>query len=97
MAALNAPLAGEMSGHIFIKDNYFGFDDGLYVAVRVLSQMQQTGQSITDFMDSLPDIHASPELHIACADEKNSPQWKCWQIMPPGTLPPQMRLMILTG
>ena len=40
------------------------------MAVRVLSQMQQTGQSITDFMDSLPDIHASPELHIACADEK---------------------------
>ena len=70
MAALNAPLAGEMSGHIFIKDNYYGFDDGLYVAVRVLSQMQQTGQSITEFMDSLPDIHASPELHIACADEK---------------------------
>lgn len=69
MAALDAPLAGEMSGHIFIKDGYFGFDDGLYVAVRVLSQMQQTGQSITDFMDQLPATYASPELHIACADD----------------------------
>lgn len=70
MAVLDAPLAGEMSGHIFIKDGYYGFDDGLYVAVRVLSQMQQTGQSITDFMDQLAETHASPELHIPCADDQ---------------------------
>ena len=69
MAEINAPLAGEMSGHIFIKDGYFGFDDGLYVAVRVLSQMQRTGQSITDFMDNIPEIYASPELHVKCPDE----------------------------
>lgn len=69
MAELNAPLAGEMSGHIFIKDGYFGFDDGLYVAARTLTQMHRTGQSITAFMDGLPEMYASPELHVACDDE----------------------------
>lgn len=69
MAELDSPLAGEMSGHIFIKDGFFGFDDGLYVAIRVLSQMKRTGQSITDFMDNLPEVYASPELHVDCPDD----------------------------
>ena len=69
MAEMDSPLAGEMSGHIFIKDGFFGFDDGLYVAIRVLSQMHRTGQSITDYMDGLPAVYASPELHVACPDE----------------------------
>ena len=70
MAELNVPLAGEMSGHIFIKDDYFGFDDAIYVALRVLSQMHRTGQSITAFMDSLPPQFATPELRIECDDSK---------------------------
>ncbi len=70
MAEIDAPIAGEMSGHIFIADNYFGFDDALYVAIRVLSQMLQTGQSITDFNDTLPKQYATPELHIECDDTK---------------------------
>jgi phosphomannomutase len=68
MAEINAPIAGEMSGHIFIADDYYGFDDALYVAIRVISQMIRTGQSITDFIDNLPDQHATPELHIKCSD-----------------------------
>ena len=70
MAETGSPLAGEMSGHIFIADDYFGFDDGIYVALRILTQMVQTGQSITAFMDSLPEQHATPELRIDCADDR---------------------------
>ena len=70
MAEVGSPLAGEMSGHIFIADNYFGFDDAIYVALRILTQTVHTGQSITTFLDSLPDQHATPELRINCADDR---------------------------
>ncbi len=68
MKELEAPLAGEMSGHIFIADDYLGFDDAIYAAVRVITQMVKGGQSITEFMDSLPEQHATPELRIDCPD-----------------------------
>ena len=68
MKEVSAPLAGEMSGHIFIADNYLGFDDAIYAAIRVLTQMVETGQSITDYMDTLPVQHATPELRIECED-----------------------------
>ena len=70
MAATRAPLAGEMSGHVFIKDGFYGFDDALYVGIRVLSQMAKTGQSITDFVDKLPPQHATPELRVNCLDNQ---------------------------
>ena len=61
-----------MSGHIFIADDYFGFDDALFVAVRLISSMvrqkHQTGKSLTEFVDQLPAIFATPECHIACSD-----------------------------
>ena len=69
MAEINCQLAGEMSGHIFIKDGYFGYDDALYVAIRVLKTMIVTGQTITDFMDALPPSFTSPECRVACDDE----------------------------
>ena len=70
MAAIKAPLAGEMSGHIFIQDGFYGFDDALYVGLRVLSQMAETGESITDFMDKLPPQYATPELRFNCPDDE---------------------------
>jgi len=70
MKSIKASLAGEMSGHIFIKDGFYGFDDALYVGIRVLCQMAKTGQSITDFIDSLPPQHATPELRIGCPDDR---------------------------
>ena len=68
MKEISAPLAGEMSGHIFIGDGYLGFDDAIYAAIRLITQMVDTGQSITAFMDSLPEQHATPELRIECPD-----------------------------
>ena len=69
MAEIGCELAGEMSGHIFIKDGYYGFDDALYVAVRVLAAMAHTGQTITQFMDNLPPSFTSPECRVDCADD----------------------------
>jgi len=71
---MQAPLAGEMSGHIFIADDYFGFDDALFVAVRLATIMHrkklETGKSITDFIDDLPACFATPECHIPCSDHE---------------------------
>ena len=68
-----APLAGEMSGHIFIQDGYYGFDDALYVASRLTALMAEkkaeTGQTITDFMDQLAEQYVSPECRIDCPDD----------------------------
>ena len=69
MKAIKASLAGEMSGHVFIKDGFYGFDDALYVGIRVLCQMAKTGHSITNFIDSLPPQYATPELRIDCPDD----------------------------
>ena len=70
LAERGAALAGEMSGHIFLSDGWFGFDDGIYVGLRTLAAMKQLGMTITQFADQLPPIMASPEYHIACPDEQ---------------------------
>jgi len=65
-----APLAGEMSGHLFIADNYFGFDDALFAALSILNEYARCHESITSFLDALPPVFATPELRIPCADEE---------------------------
>ena len=69
MKELGAPLAGEMSGHIFFADRYFGFDDALYVAVRLLNGLVSSGRSLKQWRDGLPTTEATPELRISCPDE----------------------------
>lgn len=64
-----APLAGEMSGHIFMADGYLGYDDALFAALAVLRETARSGETLTEFLDSLPDVHATPELRITCPDE----------------------------
>lgn len=70
MLELDAPLAGEMSGHMFIKDQYYGFDDGIYAAVRILRYLQESGTCLSDWRDHLPQIHNTPEIRIECADDR---------------------------
>ena len=69
MKEVNAPIGGEMSGHLFIADGYYGFDDALFAALAVLREMAVSGESITQYIDSLPPTFATPELRIPCADE----------------------------
>jgi phosphomannomutase len=64
MKETGAPLAGEMSGHIFFKHRWYGFDDALYAAVRLIEAVSQSGQSLTEIMDSMPKTMATPELRF---------------------------------
>ncbi len=71
MAELKAPLAGEMSGHIFYADKFYGFDDAIYVAVRFLSIMasEETFDLVQRY-DQFPQMINTPELRFPCADDK---------------------------
>lgn len=66
---IKAKLAGEVSGHIFFADKYYGFDDGIYGALRVLEILSQ-GNNIADDLDELPDSFITPEVRIECADDR---------------------------
>jgi phosphomannomutase len=70
MAETGAPLAGEMSGHIFFADRYYGFDDGLYAAVRLIDTVARSGRSAADLRASLRQMVNTPELRFECADDR---------------------------
>jgi len=65
-----APLAGEMSGHIFFAHRYYGFDDALYAAVRLLSIAAVADTSVAGMLSALPKMVNTPELRIDCADAR---------------------------
>ena len=69
MTEVGSPLAGEMSGHIFFADKWYGFDDGLYALLRVLELAHQQGPLVAQFAE-LPSVHALPAKRIACADKR---------------------------
>jgi phosphomannomutase len=70
MAETGAPLAGEMSGHIFYNDKWYGFDDALYAAVRLLGVVARSSETVAQFRDSLPTVVNTPELRFDCAEER---------------------------
>lgn len=63
-----ALLAGEMSGHFFFADRYYGYDDGIYSALRVVEILAREGRSIGELLADLPRTHATPELRVDCPD-----------------------------
>jgi phosphomannomutase/phosphoglucomutase len=63
-----APLAGEMSGHIFFKDRWYGFDDGLYAGARLLELLSRVDDA-SKLLESLPDSISTPELNMALEKE----------------------------
>lgn len=70
MAETGAPLAGEMSGHIFYADRYYGYDDALYAAIRLLNILSSTDESLAAMRRKLPPVVNTPEMRIACADTR---------------------------
>ena len=70
LAELNAPLAGEMSGHIFFADTFYGFDDALYCGLRLLNVVAGADESLAAMRDKLPQLVNTPELRFDCPDEK---------------------------
>lgn len=69
MKASGAALAGEMSGHIFFKERWFGFDDGLYSAARLLEVLALRNDSADAIFNSYPEDISTPELHIPVPEE----------------------------
>jgi phosphomannomutase len=65
---INSPLAGEMSGHIFFADKYYGYDDALYTSIRIISLMANDN-SLDDFISTLPKTYVSPEIKLYCSDK----------------------------
>jgi phosphomannomutase len=70
MKEVGAPLGGEMSGHIFFADRYYGFDDALYAAVRMIELAAALPGSVADLRDELPKFVNTPELRFACPDTR---------------------------
>jgi len=64
MKETGAPLAGEMSGHIFFRHRWYGFDDALYAAVRLIEAVGASGKSLTQIVDLMPRSVATPELRF---------------------------------
>ncbi len=64
MKETGSPLAGEMSGHIFFKHRWYGFDDALYAAVRLIEAVSASGKSLTEIMDAMPKSVATPEMRF---------------------------------
>jgi phosphomannomutase / phosphoglucomutase len=64
----NALLAGEMSGHIFFADRYFGFDDAIYATVRLLEILSVSGKKLSDLLSDIPQTFTTPEIRVDCPD-----------------------------
>ena len=70
LAETGAPLAGEMSGHIFFADGYYGFDDAVYVAVRLLGVLGRSQESLAELSDRQPAVVNTPELRFPCDETR---------------------------
>lgn len=70
MKEVGSPLAGEMSGHIFFAHDYYGFDDALYAAVRLIQAVHHLGGSLTELKSAMPAMINTPELRFACAEDR---------------------------
>ena len=64
-----AELAGEMSGHIFFKNRYYGFDDAIYASGRLLEILSNTSSTLSELLSDIPKVHSTPEIRVECTDE----------------------------
>jgi len=69
----HAELAGEMSGHMFFGDRYYGYDDALYAACRLLEIVSKSGQPLSAQLEGIPKLVSTPELRVDCPDDKKFP------------------------
>lgn len=70
MKELGAPLAGEMSGHMFFGADYYGFDDALFAAARLVAYVARRGGPLSRLLADLPKTFATPEIRVACPEER---------------------------
>ena len=65
-----AALAGEMSGHMFFADRYFGYDDAIYASCRLLEILSNSGKDIPELLSDVPKTYTTPEIRVDCPDDK---------------------------
>ena len=70
MKAEHAAIAGEMSGHIFFADDYFGFDDAVYASLRLLRILAASGRPLSALLADVPQTFSTPEIRVDCPDER---------------------------
>jgi phosphomannomutase/phosphoglucomutase len=70
MKETHAAMAGEMSGHLFFADSYFGFDDAIYAGARLLEILTNTDAPLSSLLADLPDMVVTPEIRLDCPDDK---------------------------
>ncbi len=70
MKELHAPVAGEMSGHMFFTEGFYGHDDALYAAARILRIVSASGGSVRDLLADVPSYFSTPELRVDCPDDR---------------------------
>ncbi len=69
MKEVQAVLAGEMSGHLFFADRYFGFDDAIYASLRLLEILSKTGKKIPELLSGLAKTYSTPEIRVETKEE----------------------------
>jgi phosphomannomutase/phosphoglucomutase len=70
MHETHAPVAGEMSGHMFFAEGFYGFDDALYGAARLLRIVAESGKTVRDLLADVPRFVSTPEIRLDCPDDK---------------------------
>ena len=70
MHELNAVIGGEMSGHLFFSDNYFGYDDAVYASLRLLELISNSEKTLSELIDVIPKYFSSPEIRIECSNDE---------------------------
>ncbi|AEE90843.1 Phosphomannomutase/phosphoglucomutase [Tepidanaerobacter acetatoxydans Re1] len=70
MREIGAVFTGEMSGHMFFADEYYGFDDALYAAARLLRILSNTDKKLSELLADVPKYYSTPELRVPCPDEE---------------------------
>ncbi|HFE52855.1 MAG TPA: phosphomannomutase, partial [Bacteroidetes bacterium] len=65
-----APLAGEMSGHMFFGENYYGFDDAIYASALLVRILSESDKSMAEIVDEIPSFYSTPEVRVECSDEE---------------------------
>jgi phosphomannomutase/phosphoglucomutase len=69
MKEIHSPLAGEMSGHMFFADDFFGFDDAIYASGRLLQMIANTDKTLAEYADEIPPFVSTPEIRVETTDE----------------------------
>lgn len=70
MKELKSPLAGEMSGHLFFADRYFGYDDAIYASARLVELLSNTNKKLSELLEAVPKYVATPEIRVETESDK---------------------------